>query len=102
MSVESFQELPIEQLGGICTCVDPADVPIGMSTYCQDVEFYPGGVRTRPGALAAYDAIGAAGTARVLGLKSHVTLALTQKLLVYDSEGNLRAATPGNPLVLLR
>lgn len=69
------------------TLVDASDVPLGQSPDAQDVEFVPGGVRTRPGALSAFTAISS--NPKVNGLRSYVTITLLQRLLVYTSDGRL-------------
>ena len=43
-------------------------MPLGLSLALQDVEFLPGGVRTRPGLLAVFPAL--ANGVQVNGLKS--------------------------------
>ena len=47
MSIESFSPLPLNVFGTWVTLLDPSDVPAGMSPSLGDVEFFPGGVRTR-------------------------------------------------------
>jgi hypothetical protein len=87
VSVETFKAVPVEQFGGLVTLMDPADVPPGCSPDCQDVEFFPGGWRTRPGLLAPFAAI--AGTPKINGVKSYITIALLQRTLVLTSDGKL-------------
>jgi hypothetical protein len=53
MSIESFSPLPLNVFGSWITLLDPSDVPPGMSPNLADVDFFPGGVRTRPGTRVA-------------------------------------------------
>src|SRR6202041_18998 len=94
MSIESFAPIPLDTFGGWITLLDPSDVPPGMSPNLGDVEFFPGGVRTRAGLVAQFAALG--GSVNVNGLKTYVTANLLDRLLVLDSLGNLyKETTPG-------
>jgi hypothetical protein len=94
MSIETFSPLPITTFGTWVTLLDPSDVPPGMSPNLADVEFFPGGVRTRPGLVSQYPAI--PGTPQVNGLKTYATPNLVQRTLVLDSQGNLyKETSPG-------
>jgi hypothetical protein len=95
MSVETFQPLQLDVFGSWMTLLDPSDVPPGMSPDLRDVEFFPGGVRTRPGLASVYPSL--AGSPKVNGLKSFITKNLIQRLLVFDSLGDLyKESTPGS------
>ena len=52
MSIETFTPLPLNIFSTWITLLDPSDVPPGMSPSLADVEFFPGGVRTRPGLVS--------------------------------------------------
>ncbi|HUJ33263.1 MAG TPA: hypothetical protein VLY23_18420 [Candidatus Acidoferrum sp.] len=94
MSIESFSPLPLNTFGSWVTLLDPSDVPPGMSPNLADVEFFPGGVRTRPGLLSEYPVL--AGAPQINGLKTYVTSNLIQRLLALDSFGNLyKETSPG-------
>ena len=94
MSIESFSPLPLNAFGSWVTLLDPSDVPPGLSPSLSNVEFLPGGVRTRPGLAAQFPVLG--GAPQVNGLKSYVTSNLVQRLLVLDSLGNLyKETSPG-------
>jgi hypothetical protein len=67
MSIESFSPLPLNVFGTWVTLLDPSDVPAGMSPSLGDVEFFPGGVRTRPGLASQFAAL--AGTPQINGVK---------------------------------
>jgi hypothetical protein len=109
MSVESFAPIPLGTFGGLITILDPADVPPGMSPNLGDVEFFAGGVRTRAGNVSQFSPL--AGGVAVNGLKTYVTANLLQRLLAFDSSGNLfketspgvlgLVATPGTPGLFL-
>ena len=94
MSIESFSPLPLNAFGSWVTLLDPSDVPPGLSPSLSDVEFLPGGVRTRPGLATQFPALG--GAPQVNGLKSYVTSNLVRRLLVLDSLGNFyKETSPG-------
>jgi hypothetical protein len=101
MSVESFEEVPLEAFGSWVTNVDPSDLAPGLSPDVADVEYFPGGCRTRPGTLAAFAAI-AGVTPSINGVKSFITLALAQKVLVFTSDGQLLKGPPNGALAALR
>ena len=91
MSIETFSPLPLTTFGTWITLLDPSDVPPGMSPALGDVEFFPGGVRTRPGLVSQYSAL--AGTPQIDSLKTFITPNLTQRLLL-DSLGTLYTRKP--------
>ena len=94
MSVETFAPIPLTTFGSWMTLLDPSDVSPGMSPDARDVEFFPGGVRTRPGLVSVYPALG--GTPAITGLKTYITTNLVQRLLALDSLGNLfKETSPG-------
>jgi len=100
MSIESFSPLPLNVFGGWLTLLDPSDVPPGMSPNLADVDFFPGGVRTRPGLVSQFTAL--AGAPQINGLKTYITTNLAQRLLVLDSAGNLYIeVSPGSLSVLI-
>ena len=99
MSIETFSALPLNVFGTWITQLDPSDVPPGMSPNLGDVDFFPGGVRTRPGLVAAFPHIG--GVPQVNGLKTYINTNLQKYLLVLDSLGNLyQELSPGALSVL--
>jgi hypothetical protein len=87
MSVETFSPLQLTTFGTWMTLLDPSDVPPGMSPDAREVEFFPGGVRTRPGLVSVFPALG--GVPSINGMKTYITTNLVQRLLVLDSQGNL-------------
>jgi hypothetical protein len=94
MSIESFSPLPLNVFSTWVTLLDPSDVPMGMSPNLSDVDFFPGGVRTRPGLVSQFTPIG--GTPLINGLKTYITTNLVQRLLVVDSNGILyKETSPG-------
>ena len=99
MSVETFSPLPLVTFGTWTTLLDPSDVPPGMSPSAADVEFFPGGVRTRPGLLSVFPVLSASPS--VNGLKTYITTNLVQRLLVLDSTGVLWKETSPGVLSLL-
>jgi hypothetical protein len=99
MSVETFSPIPLDVFGTWITLLDPSDVPPGMSPDLRDVEFFPGGVRTRSGLVSQYAALG--GSPAVNGLKTYITTNLVQRLLAFDSLGNLWKETAPGTLSLV-
>ena len=94
MSIESFSPLPLNVFGTWVTLLDPSDVPAGMSPALSDVEFFPGGVRTRAGLASQFPAL--AGTPQINGVKTYATSNLVQRFLVLDSFGNIyKEISPG-------
>jgi hypothetical protein len=94
MSIETFSPLPLNVFSTWVTLLDPSDVPPGMSPNLGDVDFFPGGVRTRPGLVSQYAAL--AGAPQINGLKTYITTNLLQRLIVLDSLGNLyKETSPG-------
>lgn len=94
MSIESFSPLPLNVFGSWVTLLDPSDVPPGMSPSAGDVEFFPGGVRTRAGLASQFPAL--AQTPLINGVKTYATANLVQRFLALDSLGNLyKESTPG-------
>lgn len=94
MSIESFSPLPLNVFGSWVTQVDPSDVPVGMSPAASNVEFFPGGVRTRAGLVSQFAAL--AGAPQINGVKTYATSNLMQRFLALDSLGTLyKEVTPG-------
>jgi hypothetical protein len=71
MSIETFSPLPLNTFGTWVTLLDPSDVPPGMSPSLGDVDFFPGGIRTRPGLVTQLSGVSA--TPQINGLKTYVT-----------------------------
>jgi hypothetical protein len=86
MSIESFTPLPLNVFGTWVTLLDPSDVPAGMSPSLGDVEFFPGGVRTRPGLVSQFSVL--TGTPQINGVKTYATSNLIQRFLALDSLGD--------------
>src|SRR5271154_1356712 len=94
MSIETFLPLPITTFGTWVTLLDPSDVPAGMSPNLSDVEFFPGGVRTRAGLVPQFPAL--AGAPQINAVKTYATTNLVQRLLALDSLGNIyKETSPG-------
>lgn len=87
MSIETFSPLPLTTFGSWITLLDPSDVPAGLSPSLSDVDFFPGGVRTRPGLVSQLAGVG--GGPQINSLKTYVTPGLAQRCLLLDSLGNL-------------
>src|SRR6202789_1407870 len=94
MSIESFSPLPLNIFSTWVTLLDPSDVPAGVSPRLGDVEFFPGGVRTRAGLATQFSPL--AGAPQINGVKTYATTNLVQRFLALDSLGNIyKEISPG-------
>jgi hypothetical protein len=93
-------DVPLEVVAGLCTQISPADLPLGVSPDCQDIQFQQGDARTRPGVTAQYTL---AGNPTVNYLKTYLNQIEVPRLLSLDSNGVLRKdPTPGgSPLTVI-
>ncbi len=98
MSIESFSPLPLNIFSTWVTLLDPSDVPAGMSPSLGDVEFFPGGVRTRAGLATQFSPV--AGAPQINGVKTYATTNLVQRFLALDSLGNIYKETSPGALTL--
>lgn len=92
-------DVPIEVFGGYCPAIPPADLPPGAASIAQDGIFPQGGWRTRGGLSPAFGTL--VNNAAINGLKSYITPSLAQRLMVWDSLGNLYKENPQGTLNLL-
>src|ERR1700675_3709421 len=99
MSIETFTPLPLKVFSSLITRLGPSDVPPGMSPSLADVEFFPGGVRTRARLVSQFAPL--SGGVSVNGLKTYITANLLDRLLVFDSLGNLYKETTPRTLGLV-
>jgi hypothetical protein len=90
--------VPVEVFGGYTPAIPPQDLPPGASPMCQDSVFPQGTVRQR-GGLKSYFNTG--NGANVNYLKSYLTPTLAQRLMAWDSLGNLYKENPQGTLNLL-
>lgn len=85
-----FQPVYIDLFGGLCTRIDRSDLPVGLSPNCVNVEFFPGGYRSRVGYVAqATDSSG-----YVNGIGSFMTATGTRQRLYLYSNGTLKYEAP--------
>lgn len=87
MAVAGSVDVALDIFGGLVTDMAPADLPAGVSFDCQDVQFIPGSVKTRPGLQSVFAAI--AGTPKVNYLKTYVPPTGLLRLLTLDAAGSL-------------
>ena len=80
MALNGYQAMRIREFGGLNTLTDATNLPIWSSPDCQDVEFLPGLVRTRPGLTSQFAALGG-GTVTVNYLKTYINSLLQHRLL---------------------
>lgn len=96
MSIEGTVDCPIEILGGLVTNVAASDLPHGVSSDCQDMQFAIGSAKTRPGVTFLYTL---AGNPTVNSLATYETLAEIPRFVSLDSLGVLRKdVNPGGAL----
>lgn len=86
MATDTFVAIPIEVFGSLATLPPASSLPLGLSPDNQDLEYTPGGWRTRPGLGAQIYATLGGG---ITGLKSFVDQVLSQNLLVTSADGKL-------------
>jgi hypothetical protein len=99
-----FQDLidvPIEVFGGYTPAIPPQDLPPGASPLCQDVVFPEGSVTTRGGLQAQFAGGPVPANASINGLKTYATPTLANRLIAWDSLGNLYKENPQGTLNLL-
>ena len=53
--LEGFGPVVVDTLGGLCTLVERSDLPVGLSPNVKNVDFFPGGVRSRDGFVSIID-----------------------------------------------
>jgi hypothetical protein len=100
---EDLIDVPIEVFGGYCPAIVPENLPPGAANIAQDVMFPQAGVRTRGGLGDGIDFLGAeipAG-ASINGLKTYLTPSGGQRLMIWDSLGDLFKENPQGTLDLI-
>jgi hypothetical protein len=97
---QDFTDVPVEVYGGYNPAIPPQDLPPGASPFCQDVVFPEGSVITRGGLAAQFPGVLPA-LAKCNGLKTYLTPTLAQRLLAWDSIGNLYKENPQGTLSLV-
>lgn len=88
---EGFAPVTIDQFGGLCTLVDRSDLPNGTSPDCQNVEFFPGGVKTRQ-SIQVYRAL----TSAPASIKTYIRGDNTPVRLIWTTDGTLYQETAAN------
>lgn len=66
--LEGFQPISVDVFGSLVTLIDRSDLPVNLSPGCQNVEFFPGGVKSRVG-LKRY----ALTTGRIMNITGYVS-----------------------------
>lgn len=94
-----LEPMKIERFGGLNTLLDATNLPVYASPDCQDVQFAPGSVSTRPGTTSVFAALG--GNPTVNYLKSYITPTALLRALVLDSLGNFYKENPIGTLALI-
>jgi len=96
-------DVPVEVFGGYCPAIVPANLPPGAANIAQDVMFPQAGVRTRGGLGEGVVFTGAAipAGASINGLKTYLTPSGGQRLMIWDSLGDLFKENPQGTLTLI-
>ena len=94
-------DVPVEVFGGYCPAIPPANLPPGGASAAQDVIFPLGAVRTRGGLHNYFQSSPLNAVAQVNGLKTYLTPTLAQRLMIWDSLGNLWKENPQGTLDLI-
>lgn len=84
MSTDGLQPVLVDQYGGLVTLIDRSDLPVGVSPDCSNVEFFPGGVRSRVG-FTTYLTTASNAT----GMLSYVDPLYTRRLLILMTNGTI-------------
>lgn len=102
MIADDLTDVPIDVFGGYCPAVPPSDLPSGAANVAQDVQFPQAAVRTR-GGLRNYVFTGAAIPvgAAINGLKTYLTPTGGQRLMIWDSLGDMFYENPEGTLNLI-
>jgi hypothetical protein len=103
MISDDLIDVPVEVFGGYCPAIVPANLPPGAANIAQDVAFPQAGVRTRGGLGNGVAFAGAAipAGASINGLKTYLTPSGGQRLMIWDSLGDLFKENPQGTLSLI-
>lgn len=97
MSYSTFRPIIVDRFGGLVTLMERTDLPNGLSPACQDVEFFPGGVRSRSGSTVALTP-SPTNIYHWNGMLSWVQRSGTRRLLGFQSNGQLWYEAPEGTL----
>lgn len=98
MLSDDLIDVPVEVFGGYCPAIVPANLPPGAANIAEDVMFPQAGVRTRGGlgdGIASFLPLGATA---INGLKTYLTPAGGQRLMVWTALGVLYKENPEGTL----
>lgn len=98
IDTDQLEPVPVDTMGGLISILDGADVPLGASPDCRDVQFFPGNVRTRAG-LDRLHTLTAGSD--VPYLVTYITPDLVARLLMWDTTGKMWKETiaPNHTLI---
>jgi len=80
-------DVPLDEFGGLVTELSPADIPMGASPLCQDVDFFLGQVFTRAG-LRSMLVADLPVNATCNYLKTFLLPNTNNEMLILDGQGN--------------
>lgn len=101
MLYPDLTDVPIEVFGGYCPSIPPSELSPGAAAVATDVVFPQGAVRSRGGLKNFFPGSPISGTASINGLKTYLTPTLAQRLMVWDSFGNLYKESPQGTIGLV-
>ena len=102
MLYDDLIPVPIEVFGGYCPAMPPSDLPPGGAAMAQDCVFPQGALRQRGGLKPlVWAGTQISAGAKVNGLKTYITPTLAQRLLIWDSLGELFKENPQGTLSLI-
>lgn len=90
----NFQRATIDSFGGLVTLMDRMDLPVGVSPNCQNVEFFPGGVKSRFG-TSVVATCATVGNLNCTGLYNYIDISLSKKQLAYFYDYGAAVTTNG-------
>lgn len=94
-------DIPLEVFGGYTPAVPPSDLPPGAAAVAQDCIFPQGALRNRGGLYNLFPGSPIPANAAVNGLKTYLTPTLAQRLMAWDSLGNLYKENPSGTINLV-
>src|SRR5579872_5639878 len=88
-------EMKVENFSGLNTLLDPTNLPSFASPDCNDVEFFPGQVKTRPGLVTQFTE---PFNPTFNYLKTYITNAEALRMLALGSFGDFYVENPQGTL----
>lgn len=96
-NLHGLRGMALDKFAGLCTLLDPTNVPSFMSPACQDVQYFPSMVQTRQGLRKIFDA-GDLGSTNLNGIKMFVDPQTNKRVMLFTSDGKLWQDFPAGTL----